>query len=423
MKTKGNLISGIDIVNVSRIRKILVEKRDKFYDKIFTNKEIEYISDNGHKPTTIAGFFAAKESISKVLGRGIGFVGWKDIEILHDSNGKPYVNMVGNGRGVMENLGLDSIEISITHEEDYAVAIAIGHGNNGNNIEDIKIEESFKFLLPIRELDSHKGTYGRVAIIGGSRGMTGAPYLASQAALRTGSGLVYTVVPNYLETIMSVKLTEAIVKSAEDNGKGHFTGESLVDILRIIEDKKVVGIGPGFGVDDERLHLIQEIIYNYNKPMVIDADALNCISKNPDILHHNKSIIITPHPGELATLLGKTTEDIQENRIFYSKYTSEKYNVIVVLKGSNTIVASPKEDVYINTTGNSGMATAGSGDLLTGIIASFIGQGLEPTNAARLGVYVHGLAGDLARIDKGEYGMIATDILENIPYSIKKIQG
>jgi NAD(P)H-hydrate epimerase len=423
MKTKRNLITGIDIVNVSRIRKILLEKRNKFYDKIFTEKEVEYITNNGHKATSVAGFFAAKESVSKVLGTGIGFVGWKDIEILHDDNGKPYVDMAENGRKVMKELNLDSIDISISHEEDYAVAIAIGHVNNSNNIESIKIEEPFRYLLPSRKLDTHKGTYGRVVIIGGSKGMTGAPYLTSQAALRTGAGLVYTVVPKYLETIMSIKLTEAIVKSAEDNGKGCFIKDSLPDILRVIGDKDVLGIGPGFGVDDERLYIIEQILINYNKPIVIDADALNCISANPDILLHNKSIIITPHPGELATLLGKTTEEIQEKRIYYSKYTSEKYNIIVVLKGFNTIVASPKGDLYVNTTGNPGMATGGSGDLLTGIIASFIGQGLKPYDAARLGVYCHGLAGDLASLDKGEYGVIATDILEKLPYSIKKIKG
>ncbi|MDR7856573.1 NAD(P)H-hydrate dehydratase [Tissierella sp.] len=423
MKEKGNLISGIDIVNVNRIRKILSEKRNRFYDKIFTEKEIEYIRNSGHKATTVAGLFAAKEAISKVIGTGIGFVRWKDIEIVHDDNGKPYVNVAGNGNEIMRELCLDSIELSISHEEDYAVAIAIGHVSDSKDSDSINIEEAFRTLLPKRKLDSHKGTYGRVGIIGGSKGMTGAPYLASQAALKTGSGLVYTVVPNLLDPIMSIKLTESIVKSAEDNGKGHFTRDSLSDILRIIEDKDVLGIGPGFGVDDERLYIMEQILINYNKPIVIDADALNCISTNPDILLHNKSIIITPHPGELARLLGKSIEEIQENRIFYSKYASEKYNIIVVLKGLNTIIASPRGDLYVNTTGNPGMATGGSGDLLTGIIASFVGQGLKLYDAARLGVYCHGLAGDLASLDKGEYGVIATDVLEEIPYSIKKIQG
>lgn len=421
MKSKDSLTTGIDIVNVNRIREIISEKKDRFYDKLFTEKEIEYLSGKGNQPTSVAGLFAAKEAVSKAIGTGIGSVNWKDIEIIHDGNGKPYVNLMGKGKERTKELGIDNMELSISHEEDYAIAFVVGYLSGRMKI---KIDNDIKELLPKRISLSHKGTYGRVAIIGGSKGMTGAPYLASQAALKTGTGLVYTIVPKLLETIMCTKLTESIIKAVEDNDMGYFIKRSLPDILKEIKSKDVIAIGPGFGVDDDKLYVIEEVINNFKNPIVLDADGLNCLSIKPDILfNHNHPIIITPHPGELARLLGKDTKEIQENRIYYSKYISQKYNVIVVLKGSNTIVASPNEDVYINTTGNSGMATAGSGDLLTGIIASFIGQGLEPTNAARLGVYVHGLAGDLARIDKGEYGMIATDILEKIPYSIKKIQG
>jgi holo-[acyl-carrier-protein] synthase len=420
MICEDRISMGTDIVNINRIKKIISEKKSRFYDKIFTVKEIEYISKGGHKCTTIAGSFAAKEAISKVLGTGIGSVGWKEIEILHCASGKPYVNLINKGKEKLEELGLDSIEISISHEEDYALAFAIGYRSNNINIE---IDDSMKKLLPRRSRDSHKGTYGRVAVIGGSRGMAGAPYLTSMAALRTGTGLVYSIVPKSLENIMSIKLTEVIIKSAEDKNKGYFTKDSLSDILEGIEGMDAIAIGPGIGADKERTYLIEEIINNYKRPIVIDADGINCLSINPDILYKREQpIIITPHPGELGRFLGISTKEIQENRIYYSKYTSEKYNIIVALKGFNTIVASPKNEIYINATGNPGMATAGSGDLLTGIIASFIGQGLISIDAAKLGVFCHGLAGDLASIYKGEYGVIATDILENIPYSIKKIQ-
>ncbi|NLP46036.1 MAG: NAD(P)H-hydrate dehydratase [Epulopiscium sp.] len=277
-----------------------------------------------------------------------------------------------------------------------------------------------KGLLSNRREDSHKGDYGRVLIIGGSRGMTGAPYLASQSALRTGSGLVYTMVPQSLETIMCIKLIEAIVKPIEDKGKGHFISESLNTIVKEIENMDALAIGPGMGVDTERIELIGEVIKSSEVPMVIDADGINCISYNVAMLLKKKrSIIITPHPGEMGRLMKKNIHEIQENREYYARYAAEKYNIFVVLKGHKTIVASPQGQLYINNTGNPGMATAGSGDVLTGIITSLLGQGVNPFEAAKLGVYLHGMAGDLSRDKKGEYGIIATDIVKNIPYSIK----
>lgn len=419
MIDKDNISIGTDIVNVTRIKKIILRKKNKFYDKIFTDREIEYISNGGDRATTVAGIFAAKEAISKVLGTGIGPIRWKDIEILHYENGKPYVNLIDKGKAKFNELCLNSIELSISHESEFAVAFAMGYRNNRINI---KIDDAMKSLLPKRVKESHKGTYGRVAIIGGSRGMVGAPYLTTMAALRTGTGLVYSIVPKSLEDIMSIKLTEVIVKSVEDNDKGYFTKDSIFGILRGIEGIDSIAIGPGMGVDEERTQLIKEIVNNYKGPIVLDADGINCLSLDPEFLYNcNKPIIVTPHPGELARFLGISVKEIQENRIYYSKYTSEKYNIIVVLKGFKTVVAAPTGEVYVNTTGNPGMATAGSGDVLTGVIASFIGQGIEPVDAAKLGVFCHGLAGDLAEIYKGEYGIIATDILENIPYSIKKI--
>ena len=217
MVNKEKLNTGIDIVNVNRIREILEKKKQRFLDRVFTDKEIQYISKNGIQATTVAGLFAAKEAIAKALGTGIGKIGWRDIEILHDEKGKPFTS-------------INNMELSISHEQDYAIAIAI---NNGYSIE---IEEEFKRLLPRRMRNTHKGTYGRVAIIGGSRGMTGAPYLSSQSALKTGSGLVYTIIPKSLETIMSIKLTESIIRPVEDDNRGYFSMNSLREILR--EDRK-----------------------------------------------------------------------------------------------------------------------------------------------------------------------------------------
>lgn len=277
-----------------------------------------------------------------------------------------------------------------------------------------------KNLLGRRDQKSHKGDYGRVGVIGGSVGFTGAPYLTSTAALKTGSGYVYALVPWAIQNIISIKLTEAIVRPIEDKDMGQFTMESLQEILKYIKNMDVLAIGPGMGIDADRIYIVHEIIKNAKVPLVLDADALNCISNKIEVLeNHSSPIIVTPHPGEMARLLNISIEKLQEKRVYYSELLAKKYNIIVVLKGHRTVVASPKDGIYINETGNPGMATAGSGDVLTGLIASLLGQGIKPFESAKLGVHLHGMAGDLACEKLGEYGMIASDILDNIPLAIK----
>lgn len=277
-----------------------------------------------------------------------------------------------------------------------------------------------KNLLKKRDNDTHKGTYGRVGIVGGSTGFTGAAYLASLASLKTGAGYVYTLTPAKLTSIMSIKLTEAIIRPIEDNNTGRFTMESLQDILKYIKDMDALAIGPGMGVDGDRTYLVKEIIRNAKVPLVLDADAINCISNMPEmLLGHDTPVIVTPHPGEMAKFLDISIEKLQEKRVYFSELLAKKYNIIVVLKGHRTVVASPKLGIYINETGNPGMATAGTGDVLTGVITSLLGQGLKSFEAAKLGVHLHGMAGDLASEKIGEYGMIASDVLENMPAAIK----
>lgn len=413
---------GIDIVNINRIKKIIEKSRDKFYEKIFTEKEINYIFKRNHKSQTIAGLFASKEAVSKVFGKGIGDINWKDIEILHDNNGKPFLNINKKIKQNFKKINLSDIQISISHEKNYAIAFAIGYIQKEKDyLNDIIIDESLRKLLLKREKNSHKGDFGRSLIIGGSRGMTGSIFLSSRACMKSGAGLTYTLVPEMLESIMSIKLTEEIIKIAKDDGKGHFIDKSLEDILNHVKGIDAIAIGPGMGKDSSNVYILEELIKNIEIPMVIDADGINALSKNKDILKNNKNkIVITPHPGELSRLIDVSIEEIQKNRIFYSKYISRKYNIVIVLKGHHTVVCS-KDDIYINYTGNPGMATAGSGDVLTGIITSLISQGMKVFDASKLGVYIHGLAGDLAKNKKGEYGMIASDILENIPYIIKMI--
>lgn len=410
------IANGVDIVKISRIEKILLNKKDKFINKVFTQDEIEYIKYKKYNSQTIAGLFAAKEAVSKVLGTGLGKVGLKDMEIFHDNRGKPNIVLYNEGLNICQRLGIDNIHLSISHEEDYAIAFVIGEGVK-------RPLKHIKNILPKRDRDAHKGDFGRVGIIAGSIGMTGASYLSTMAALKAGSGLVYTIIPYSLNSILSIKLIEAIIKPVRDDGKGHFTINSIEEIMNIIKDMDVVALGPGIGVDEERVEFVKYILSNYEGPVVLDADGINCISKDPNILLSRKEdTIITPHMGELSRLLNINIDKIKKEPVKYSKYTSSKYNIITLLKGQNTVVTNNKDKVYINSTGNPGMATAGSGDVLTGMIASFIGQGIKPYDGALLGAYVHGLAGDLAKEDRGEYGMISRDILENIPYAVKMLE-
>lgn len=410
---------GIDIVKISRIERIMERQGERFLNTIFTPHERNYIKSRKLNNATISGMFASKEAVSKMLGTGIGKIAWIEIEVLHDSFRKPYVILHGNAKVIGKDKNISSIVLTISHEREYAIALAIGEGNK-NNIPDLCDGK----YLPKRDKNSHKGSFGRVGIIGGSMGMTGAPYLSSMAALKTGSGLVYAITPDDLKYILSTKLTEAIVFPVEDHGKGHFVLNSLENILEKIHDSNldVVAIGPGLGVDDERRDLVVELLRSIDKPVVLDADGLNCISNEPNILKKRaEKTIITPHPGELSRLLNISIGDIQRDRINNAKNTSLKYNVITVLKGSETVVSNEDGEVYINKTGNPGMATAGSGDVLTGVILSLMGQGIEAMDSAVLGVYAHGLAGDLASYNIGEYGLMARDILNYIPHAIDLI--
>ena len=282
------------------------------------------------------------------------------------------------------------------------------------------MKQKFKGLLKKRPRDSYKGNFGHVFILAGSKGLTGAAALCSNAALRSGAGLATLGMPVSLNLMMSKKLTEVMTLSLAETKEISLSLKAEREILKKVKASDSVVLGPGISQHPETQKLILRLILKIDKPMVLDADALNAISKNVSLLKKIKSrYIITPHSGEMARLIKKETRYVKNHRLIVAKKFSHDYNAVVVLKGAGTIVAEPSGKCYINSTGNPGMATAGSGDVLAGIIAGFLSQGLKIFDASVLGVYVHGLAGDLAAKDKGELGLIAGDILENIPYAIK----
>lgn len=271
-------------------------------------------------------------------------------------------------------------------------------------------------LIPERRSESNKGDYGRVLIISGSTGMTGSGCLASMAALRCGAGLVYVGVPASLAGIYGACVREPIILPLEDGGKGTLDAGCSGQILAHMEKMDVAAIGPGLTASAAIRQAVEQVIENSRVPLIIDADALNAISENRSVLKKLKSeAVVTPHPGEMARLTGLNVADIQRDRIGVARSFAAEYGVATVLKGNRTVVALPDGRIYINPTGNAGMATAGMGDVLAGIIAGLAAQGVPAYDAAIAGVYLHGLAGDRAVDIVGMHGMVAGDLLPRIP--------
>ena len=267
-----------------------------------------------------------------------------------------------------------------------------------------------------RPKDGHKGTFGKVGVIAGSLGMMGAASLTSMAALKGGAGLVTLGCPLNLMSIYQSKMTEVMTYPLEDGDEGYLTGEAIPSVQDFLKDKDVLAIGPGLGPKCHGLQILRYILDRFDISIIMDADALNHISKDPGLFRTCKgSIVITPHPGEMARLTGMDIKDITESPIEVAGKFAKEMGVVVLLKGATTVVAHPDGRIYLNSTGNSGMATGGSGDVLTGLIAALVAQGYSTYDAAVYGSFIHGRAGDYAMKKWGETGLVAGDILNEIP--------
>lgn len=277
-------------------------------------------------------------------------------------------------------------------------------------------------LFPERPKDTHKGSFGHLLVVAGSRGKTGAAAMASNAALRSGAGLVTLAVPKNLQPIYEMKLTEVMTEPLSEAEKWSIGESALEEVIKLSEDKSALAIGPGIVPTPSAIKVMAGLIEDIPQPLVIDAGGIDAIAENPDILKNAKGPrVITPHPGEMGRLLGLSSREVQADRVGMGRRFAEEYNVHVVLKGAHTVIAAPEGRVFINTTGNPGMASAGTGDVLSGLIGGLLAQGFKPEQAAVASVYLHGLAGDMVRDEKGEYGIMATDLIEKIPYAIKTV--
>ena len=279
-------------------------------------------------------------------------------------------------------------------------------------------------LLPKRPSDMHKGDAGRVFLLAGSVGLSGAAALCALGALRVGAGLVTLGLPKSLHGPMVEKLTEAMFKVLPETKEGSVSLRALPEIASAVDNMDAVAIGPGLSQHPETKTLVRQLLPMMTRPLVLDADGLNALAEDVDILKKRSlPIVVTPHPGEMGRLIRLSAEQVQRDRQRIASEFAKTYRVVVVLKGHDTVVASFDGAISLNDTGNPGMASGGCGDVLTGMIAGLAGQKLSLFDAARLGVYLHGLAGDLAAKEVGDVGLIASDLAARIPQAIRQYQG
>lgn len=278
----------------------------------------------------------------------------------------------------------------------------------------VQVITELPYLAP-RPLDAHKGAFGRVLIVAGSRGMSGAAVLCGTAALRGGAGLVRVAVAEGILPIIAAANPCYMTVPLPQDDRGRLAAPALPELLELLHESSAAALGPGLGQSADLAALLTAMLEQSETPLVLDADALNGLVSRLDVLsRHRGPLLLTPHPGEFARLIGSDIATVQANRTELATRFAADHGVVLILKGHGTIVTDGRR-LYVNTTGNPGMATGGSGDVLSGLLAALLGQRLEAFAAGQLGVYLHGLAGDLARQRLGEASLIASDLPRFLP--------
>ena len=283
----------------------------------------------------------------------------------------------------------------------------------GDYVQTIE-HEAVRALFPKRDKNANKGTFGHQLNICGSYHMFGAAVIATQAALRSGAGLVKLCVPQSAYPLVAAHLTQPIFEPCAENSDKTFSAGAFGVIGGDMEWASSIVLGCGIGVNDDTADLVAQVLQKATVPVILDADGINCLKERISIIKEIKApVVLTPHPGEMARLLSKSVAEIQADRIGIAKRFAEEYGVVLVLKGANTVVTDG-ESVFVNMTGNPSMAMGGTGDMLSGMIGAFAAQGLRPFDAAKAGVYIHGLCGDAAAKQYSQRGMLVCDMTEQL---------
>lgn len=344
------------------------------------------------------GSFAEGQLYFKT-GRTLSMIAYKPVHVL-----KPAADFCGK---------TDIIDIGVSHDDIKEF---------GEKYTAYTDKEAF-FEIRKRNFDCNKGDFGKVLIVAGSRNMSGCVYLCAEACVETGAGLVTAAFPECIYNSAAPKLNEPLILSLPANEKGGISAAAADILKEKILTSSVIAVGCGIGTFEDSVFLTEFILKNANCPVIIDADGINCISKNINILKDTKAqVILTPHPGEMARLTGKTIEEIQKDRMGAASDFAKEYGVTLVLKGANTVIAGENGEIHINTTGNEGMSRGGSGDVLTGIIASLVPQTESVFKAACAGAYIHGGAADMLKEKYSVFSPTPTRVTHNLHKYLSHIQ-
>lgn len=326
-------------------------------------------------------------------------------------------------------MGLPKIGLYLYPGCDYAGRVSVADiGLPGDLLDEspavaeLTVPTWVRFLLPRRRTAAHKGDLGRVLVIAGSAGMTGAACLCAEAALRVGAGLVTVGCPASINDILEVKLTEVITFPLPETYERTLDTRALALILDLADQADVLAIGPGLSRQPDTAVLVRRLVARAERPMVIDADGLNALADTAALLEGDHApTVLTPHPGEMGRLMEVRPEEVQANRLHFVEAATNRFQSVIILKGACTLIAEQGRPLMVNPTGNPGMASGGTGDVLTGMVAGLMAQGLLPFEAAAAAAYLHGLAGDLAAGQVGEASLLAGDVLRALPEALKTV--
>jgi hydroxyethylthiazole kinase-like uncharacterized protein yjeF len=395
------LVVGVDVTVVDRIAAVL-QRHPRFAQRIYTPAE-QRIS--ARKPERWASRWAAKEAVRKVCSsRGEAMPAYRDIEVVRRRGGPPRVHIRGEET---------DIALSLTHDGGLAIAVA------ASMTLDVPARQPARpegVVLADRPEDGHKGTFGRVVVIAGSKGFTGAPRLAALGAARGGAGLVEVCIPEAIHPIVAAGCLEVMPTPLPDAGTGTLRAEALRELRERMRGADALVIGPGLGRSPETATALLDLLADLPCPAVVDADALNIAAASGfDWRGHGHPVVVTPHPAEMGRLAGIDTGAVQADRIGVAERFAQTHGVTVVLKGAETVVAAAGHPPHVDRHRVVALATGGTGDVLAGLIGAMLAQGLPARDAAVAGVTIHAQAGLMVQERRGRAGALASDLIDALP--------
>jgi holo-[acyl-carrier-protein] synthase len=409
---------GVDVAAIPRIAEAHRRFGSRFLHKFLSDREIAYCGDS---PERWAGRWAAKEAIGKALPTGVLRPRMRDVEILPSDDGRPHVQVAP-----ATTLSGRTVDVSIAHDGHFAVAVAVIPDVSGLASDPFRGAGSPRpdgFQLPVRPRDGHKGTFGTVVVLAGSQGFTGAAYLTSMGAARSGAGIVRLLVAQSIYPILAEKCDEVVVGPVPEISPGVVGHASLSGVMRGFAGADAGVIGPGIGRDASTRRLVEDLVPRVAAPLVLDADALNLLSEHRALLPRlSAQIVLTPHPAEFARLADLETAAVQRDRRGIASRFAKAWNKVVVLKGADSVIAAPDGRVTVNPIATPALASGGTGDVLAGLIAGFLGQKVPPFEAAVTGVHVHAVAGLDLELQLGQAGVLASDLLLQIPRVMERLR-